>query len=65
MLQSPRFIYRIEDNNSGEIVSDNELAVRLSYLIWGSSPDKALYDETQKGTLSDPEKIKSFSEKLQ
>ena len=64
MLQSPRFIYRIEDNNSGEIVSDNELAVRLSYLIWGSSPDKALYDTAQKGTLSDQEVMKSHVDRM-
>ena len=64
MLQSPRFIYRIEDNNSGEIVSDNELAVRFSYLIWGSSPDKALYDAALKGTLSDPEIIRSHVNRM-
>ena len=64
MLQSPRFIYRIEYNNSGEIVSDNELAVRLSYLIWGSSPDKTLYDAAQKGTLSDPEMMKSHVDRM-
>ena len=64
MLQSPRFIYRIEDNNSGEIVSDTELAVRLSYLIWGSSPDKALYDATLKGNFSDPETIRSHVDRM-
>ncbi|MEM1443364.1 MAG: DUF1592 domain-containing protein, partial [Verrucomicrobiota bacterium] len=45
MLQSPRFLYRIEKPASGtraRRVSDYELASRLSYTIWGSAPDREL-----------------------
>ncbi len=47
MLQSPRFIYRIE-NQRGDggmwPVSHFELASRMSYIIWGSSPDNELHE---------------------
>ena len=58
MLQSPRFIYRIESQNSGEIVTDDELAVRLSYLVWGSSPDIQLHEKAKQRNLNKPEVIK-------
>lgn len=58
MLQSPRFIYRIESQNSGEIVTDDELAVRLSYLVWGSSPDIQLHEKAKQRNLNKPEIIK-------
>ena len=58
MLQSPRFIYRIESQNSGELVTDDELAVRLSYLVWGSSPDIQLHEKAKLRNLNKPEIIK-------
>ena len=45
MLQSPRFIYRIEDqrgDGSARPADPYELASRLSYMIWGGPPDKEL-----------------------
>ncbi|MDF1656014.1 MAG: DUF1592 domain-containing protein [Verrucomicrobiales bacterium] len=45
MLQSPRFLYRLEKPVTGSRarrVSDYELASRLSYTIWGSAPDMEL-----------------------
>jgi hypothetical protein len=45
MLQSPRFVYRIENQPGydGEWpVSQHELASRISYIIWGSPPDETL-----------------------
>lgn len=45
MLQSPRFIYRIENQYSGTgnwPVTQEELATRMSYLVWGGPPDEAL-----------------------
>ena len=56
MLQSPRFIYRIE-NQQGDgtlwPVAGYELASRLSYLIWGAPPDKALFSAAANGALSE------------
>lgn len=55
MLQSPRFIYRVE-SQSGEggpqDVSDYELASRLSYIIWGGPPDEELLKAAEGGLLS-------------
>ncbi|MFP6899633.1 MAG: LamG-like jellyroll fold domain-containing protein, partial [Opitutales bacterium] len=39
MLQSPRFIYRIEDQRESDSVEGYEMAVRMSYLLWGAPPD--------------------------
>ena len=54
MLQSPRFIYRIEnqqgDGGTNE-VGDYELASRLSYIIWGGPPDETLMREAENGRL--------------
>lgn len=54
MLQSPRFIYRIE-NQRGDggmwPVSHFELASRMSYIIWGSSPDKELHEIASRNEL--------------
>ncbi len=45
MLQSPRFVYRLEAARGTGLVRDAdgyEMASRLSYLIWGSAPDDEL-----------------------
>jgi hypothetical protein len=54
MLQSPRFIYRIESQSgdgSARPVEQLELASRLSYIVWGGPPDDALLDTAEKGKL--------------
>lgn len=62
MLQSPRFLYRIEKQRGGGIakqaadserVGDYELASRLSYILWGGPPDKELMRAADTGELSD------------
>lgn len=54
MLQSPRFVYRIEsqrgDGNAWP-VSQRELASRLSYIIWGGPPDETLLKIADEGRL--------------
>lgn len=45
MLQSPRFIYRLEQQTGeGPTIRPNqfELANRLSYIVWGGPPDETL-----------------------
>ncbi len=62
MLQSPRFLYRVEDqrgDGSQMAVSDYELATRISYIVWGSSPDNQLFQAAERGDLSDSTKLKS------
>ncbi len=54
MLQSPRFLYRIEDqqgDGSATPVSDYELASRLSYILWGGPPDDELFKAAADGQL--------------
>lgn len=56
MLQSPRFLYRIENQRGdGTVwpVSDPELAVRWSYLLWGAPPDAELLRAVEAGELHD------------
>lgn len=58
VLQSPRFLYRVEESalaaGPGEVVflDDHELAVRLSYFLWGTMPDDALFAAAASGSLS-------------
>lgn len=57
MLQSPRFIYRIEAQNvEGQVaqLSEYELASRLSYAILGGPPDDRLLQAAEAGNLSSP-----------
>lgn len=60
MLQSPRFIYRIE-NQKGDgtawPVGEFELASRMSFIIWGASPDKELMDAAETGELFSREAV--------
>ena len=58
VLLSPHFLYRIEldpDPNSLDAhrLTDHELATRLSYFLWNSMPDEALFAQADAGTLRD------------
>lgn len=59
VLVSPHFLLRVEQNSPepGRVarVSDHELAVRLSYFLWGSMPDDELFAVADQGTLTQPE----------
>jgi len=55
MLQSPRFIYRLENqrgDGSRVPVDQYELASRLSYTIWGGPPDRQLFKLAEQGQLA-------------
>lgn len=69
MLMSPQFLYRLEPTtttnaSTSRAVTDHELASRLSYLLWGSSPDAALRAAAQAGTLSQPDVLQAEVERL-
>ena len=56
MIQSPRFIYRIEHqrgDGSAWPVNDYEMASRMSYILWGTSPDQQLMQAAKDGRLQD------------
>lgn len=59
-LVSPSFLFRIERDPNPKnpkavhAVSDYEIASRLSYFLWSSMPDDALFALAAKGRLNDP-----------
>lgn len=57
VLVSPKFLFKVEDSTQpGERqLTAWELATRLSYLIWASSPDAALRAAAADGSLLRPE----------
>ncbi len=62
MLQSPRFIYRIEKQglDGGRVPIDGyELASRLSYAIWGGPPDERLLDLAEEDKLLERETLET------
>ena len=61
MLQSPRFLYRIENHRGDGTawpVGEYELASRLSYILWGGPPDEELMRAAEAGKLSDLRQLK-------
>jgi hypothetical protein len=63
VLQSPDFLYQFSKLIAGEMAGQFrllpgiELASRLSYFIWDSSPDDQLYAAAAAGQLDDPAKL--------
>lgn len=67
MLQSPRFLYRLENQlGDGTLwpVNEQELAVRIAYIVWGAPPDKELYKAAQDGDLYDSAQLDAQLERL-
>ncbi len=67
MLQSPRFIYRIEtqpDGGGNQRVTDFELASRMSYILWGGPPDEALLKAARDGRLADKDRCQAEVERM-
>ena len=62
VLMSPRFLFRIErDEQPGSSephpVTPYELASRLSYFLWSSTPDAALLEAARRGELQTDEEL--------
>lgn len=56
LLQDPEFVFRVEIGEptaeAGVFrLSDYEIATRLSYLLWGTTPDDVLLDAAEAGAL--------------
>lgn len=70
ILQSPEFIYRPElgvplaGRTDVKQPSPDELATRLSYLLWASTPDDALRAAAAAGQLSTPGGIRQQAQRL-
>ena len=63
ILVSPNFIFRAEgdekpnDPKTQRLLNDYELATRLSYFLWSSTPDSSLNYYTDKSALQKPENL--------
>ncbi len=62
VLQSPFFLYHVEfgQAQAGDALvalDDYELASRLSYFLWDSMPDEALFDAAAAGALGDADGV--------
>jgi Protein of unknown function (DUF1592)/Protein of unknown function (DUF1588)/Protein of unknown function (DUF1587)/Protein of unknown function (DUF1595)/Protein of unknown function (DUF1585) len=68
-LQSPQFLYRVETGVAvpGKPVwrpTSSEMATRLSYLLWGSTPDPGLLDLAAQHQLDTAEQVKAEAEQM-
>jgi mono/diheme cytochrome c family protein len=65
VLVSPDFLFRIEkgraaaDGQPGRLLTDHELASRLSYFLWASAPDDELLDVADRGRLHGPRTLEA------
>lgn len=69
LLQDPEFVYRVEigtptDEPGVSRLSDFEVATRLSYLIWGTTPDDALLDRALAGELGVPDDVRAAAAEM-
>jgi hypothetical protein len=68
MLQSPFFLYRTELSNervaSGLPLGSYEVASRLSYLLWNSMPDEALFEAARTGKLLTTDGVREEAARL-
>lgn len=68
MLQSAQFVYRVEVGEDSEDpvvpLSDYEIASRLSYFLWGTTPDAELLNLAAAGELSTPDQVEVQARRL-
>ena len=68
VLSSPKFLYlsleSSNEENKIQSISDFDLASRLSFFLWSSSPDDELLKMAAKGKLRDPKIIREQTRRL-
>lgn len=70
MLQAPQFLYRIELGSGVQVAPDvvrlsgHEVATRLSFFLWGSTPDDALLDAADRGVLNEVTEVVAHAERM-
>ena len=61
LLMSPHFLYRVELGDGPDAPEDGyddwEMASRLSFFLWNTTPDGALLDDAASGRLTDPDSL--------
>lgn len=67
VLISPDFLFRIEQANESDepqLVTDHEMATRLSYFLWGTTPDRKLMHAADEGKLTSVESLREETIRL-
>ena len=70
LLQSPSFLYRVEvgvpdpQDGTRRVLTDFELASRLSYFLWGTTPDEALLEAAAAGRLATEDGLRVEAERM-
>jgi mono/diheme cytochrome c family protein len=70
LLQSPNFLYRVEvgvpdpGDASRRVLTDFEMASRLSYFLWGAPPDEVLLDAAASGRLGTDDGLREEAERM-
>ncbi len=65
MLVAPQFLYRLEAQGGGRRPLDGyEQATRLSYFLWGSMPDDALFAAAAADALATPDQLEAQATRM-
>ena len=69
VLQDPEFLYRIETGKETAVagvfaLDSHEIASRMSYLLWGSTPDDALLSAAEQDALEDADDRRAAAVRL-
>ena len=64
LLQSPSFLFRTEVGGADGRLDDWELAAKLSFFLWNTTPDDELLDAARAGELSTDEGLRVQAERL-
>lgn len=55
ILVSPHFLFRVEldeeESDKPHLITEHQLATRMSYFLWSSMPDEALFEQARQKTL--------------
>ncbi|MFO0548861.1 MAG: DUF1592 domain-containing protein [Polyangiaceae bacterium] len=68
LFESPQFLYRVEsalpDGEKARPLGSYELATRLSFFLWATTPDSALLDDAAAGRLDTPEGLEKVARRM-
>jgi hypothetical protein len=63
MLQSPKFLFRVESGTGGRF-RDYEIASRLAYFLWDTMPDRRLLEAAASGELRTAEGLERVARSM-
>jgi hypothetical protein len=63
MLQSPNFLFRLEETTNPKWKT-YVTASRLSYALWDSMPDEALFRSAERGELATPQAVETAARRM-